>query len=108
MISVLIPATEETRADGIAHYILDVDSGESVFDDHEILQGKPVQVVPAGALQALLKQSRSFTAYERRFGKVANSERARLLALFSLIEEERTWDPAKRQDYMDWTVAKRR
>jgi hypothetical protein len=67
-----------------------------------------VRIVPAAALQALLKQGQSFGLFEKRFGQVSKSQTANILALFSLIEEERTWDQGKRLDFAKWTLIKRK
>ena len=104
MINVLIPV-DSALADGTAYQ-----DPISIHEFHEPQLEKDcaVKVVPPEALQALLKLSKSFATYEKRFGQVSDRDRAEILALFSLIEEERTWDNAKREEYLKWTLIKRR
>jgi hypothetical protein len=109
MVNVLIPAPDNARADGVAY--ADAASTceyELPPDELHLQDDCPVRVVPAEALQALLKLRQSFATYEKRFGQVSSRDRANILALFSLVEEERTWDQTKRQEYVTWTLIKRR
>jgi hypothetical protein len=105
-ITVLISVADDARNDGVV--FKDAPSPYEFTLPDEVLHDCPVSVVPAEALQALLKLSRSFAIYEQRFGQVSERDKADILALFSLIEEERNWNPAKRQEFEKWTLAKRR
>jgi hypothetical protein len=108
VISVLIPETSKATVDGIA-YADEPSISEYVLSERlHLPENCTVRVVPVAALQALLKESQSFAAFEKRFGQVSKSQKANILALFSLIEEERTWDETKRQDFIRWTLIKRR
>jgi hypothetical protein len=108
LISVLISENSNAAADGIVYADEPSISEYEVSERLHLPENCPVRVVPAAALQALLKQSQSFAAFEKRFGQVSKSQKANILALFSLIEEERTWDETKRQDFIRWTLTKRR
>lgn len=108
MISILIPAPDNALADGTAYADAPSISEYELSDEHYPQENCPVRVVPAEALQALLKKSRSFTTYEKRFGEVTKAQKASVLALFSLIEEERTLGETKRQEFDTWTLIKRR
>jgi hypothetical protein len=108
VINVLIPATGDQQADGVA-YADDPPPIEYVIPEHLIVSSDhSVRVVPPEALQALLRLSRSFGNHEKRFGRVPKSDQANILALFSLLEEERTLDHGKRSEYLKWTLIKRR
>ena len=108
MISVLVPETSKAAADGIAYADEPSISEFALSERLHISENCRVRVVPAAALQALLKRSQSFAMFEKRFGQVSESKKASILALFNLIEEERTWDKTKRQEFARWTLIKRR
>lgn len=108
-ITVLISVADDARNDGLVFSDAPYASEFEGFPDEGLHRDCPVRVVPAQALQELLKESRSFAAiYEKRFGQVSKRDKADILALFALVEEERNWDPAKRQEYENWTLEKRR
>lgn len=69
---------------------------------HEPEDDRQVKVVPFDALQALLKLSKSFPEFEDRFGRVSKREKAHIVATFKLIEEWRSGDRAKREEYLGW------
>jgi len=54
------------------------------------------------------EQGPRFKRYEKQFGKIHNSKRAEVLALFSLIEYELTFDQNQRQAYEASKLAQRR
>jgi hypothetical protein len=112
MIDVLIPVPANAREDGVAYADTPSTSEYEGLPDEGLLHDCPVRVVPAGALQALLKKSPTFAAYEKRFGQVSDRDKASIIALFALVEEERTLDQDKRnsarQEFETWTLIKRR
>jgi hypothetical protein len=108
MIDVLIPETSKASADGVAFADEPSISEYEVSETFHVRENCMVRIVPPAALQALLRQGQSFALFEKRFGQVSKSQKASILALFSLIEEERTWDQDKRLDFIRWTLVKRR
>ena len=106
MINVLIPAKDGARADGHA-YADAPNTSEYEFLDG-LLEDLPVTVVLPDSLQALLEPNPRFAKYEKQFGKVPDSDREELLALFHLIEEERTFDQSHRRAYEAHKLAQRK
>jgi hypothetical protein len=104
MVSVLIPAAKHRH--GVVLADAPCLCEHEIHHADELRDDCPVWAVPMGALQALLRRSSSFAAYEKRFGQVSDSERAGILALFSLIEHERTFDEAKLRSWRDWIFIK--
>jgi len=103
MIPVIIPTPNGIACDGVLYGNLPtlVDYA-SLAHSHEPEDDRRVTVVADDALQNLLKPSKAFARFERRFGDVSDVERARINSTFRLIEEWRAGNPHKRVEYLAW------
>jgi hypothetical protein len=110
VIPVIIPALKGERQEGTAYPDppdpISMEYGLEPPDIHR--NDFAVRVVPPGALQALLRRSRSFAAFQNRFGALSERDRNVIRGLFKLIEAVRSKDEKRLGEYLAFVLAKRK